>query len=179
MEFLKYRRKLFKKYYFDYSKYSKDLDTFNDVATEFWDNSNARKNMIDNQPNIRIPNPENKENDGWDFYSTLSKHHDFVDPTCKDNKSIQYAGEHRIYFLFKNSLTGAWEFPTISLMAGDSFQTSKLKLHINISKENYSIRFIRPSPCAALTREFFTHENEDKKNEYLHGKLVLLISKKV
>jgi len=170
MEFLKYRRRLFKKYVFDYAKYGNDLETFNDVATDYWDNCNARKNMIDNQPNIRRPNPENVENNGWDFYSTISKHPEFVDPRCSDNKSIQYAGEHRIYMIFKNDLTGQWEFPTINIMWGDSFKIAKMKLHLHLSKDDYSIRYMRPSPCTALSRDFYSHEKEDPKNEKIKGK---------
>ena len=170
MEFLKYRRNLFKKYYFDYSKYAKEVETnFSDVQTEFWDNSNARRNMIDNQPNIRVPNPANVENNGWDFYSTLSKHADFVDPTCNDNTSIQYAGEHRVYLIFKNKITNQWEFPTIPLMSGDSFKLNKIKLHLHISKDNYAIRYMGSAPTGAITREFYNHETEDPKNEWIKG----------
>lgn len=89
MEFGKYRRKTLKKYVYNIDKHLQEVDSFNDVTSDFWDvcASQFRVNN-DNKPNIRKWNPEKNE---FDFYASNSKHWTLVDPDIKDNKSIQYA----------------------------------------------------------------------------------------
>lgn len=87
MEFGKYRRNTFLKYYNDGRKYSEDLDTFNDVVSNFWDaTSNNQKMNSDNKFNMRRWNPTKNE---YDFFAKNSKHWTFTDPNMKDDKSIQ------------------------------------------------------------------------------------------
>jgi hypothetical protein len=169
MEFMKYRREMGYKYILDYSKYTKELDEFNDVATEYWDDMNAKRNSTDNKVNIRKPNKDNIENDGWDFYATKSKHYDVIDPRCSDNKSIQYAGEHRIYLICKNKETNSWEFPNISMFYGDTFELMKLKMHFQIFKDNFTIRTTKKSPSVVLTRNLNESELLNEKNKGLNG----------
>ena len=91
MEFGKYRRSVFKKYYNDNSKHINDLETFNDLTSEYWDVSsgNFRINK-DNIANIRKLDENTNE---YKFYSGNSKHYSLVDPECDDTKSIQYASK--------------------------------------------------------------------------------------
>jgi len=170
MEFLKYRRSVFKKYQFDYTKYIKDLDSFNDIATEFWDNTNAQKNQPDNQLNIRRKSEDPTKE--WDFYPTNSKHFDMIDARCDNPQSIQYAGEHRVYMIYKNKLTNEWEFPNIKLFYGDTFQMAKLKLFLNITKDNFKLTYHSNSPFLCITREFNEVEHKDDRNTMLKGYLV-------
>lgn len=91
MEFGKYRRSIFKKYFNDNSKYVNDLETFNDLTSEYWDvTSGIFRINKDNIPNIR--KFDDATND-YKFYSGNSKHFSLVDPECDDNKSIQYEGK--------------------------------------------------------------------------------------
>lgn len=89
MEFGKYRRRMFKKHYFNIDKFLEEIEAFNDVSSEYWDVINSQtRNNNDNKPNIRKWNPEKNT---YDLYSSNSKHWSFVDPNVKDLKSIQYA----------------------------------------------------------------------------------------
>lgn len=92
MEFGKYRRKFFKKYFSNIDKYIEDVDAFNDVNSDYWDVISGQvKINVDNKPNIRKWNSEKNE---YDFYSSNSKHWSFVDPHVKDSKSIQYSSKN-------------------------------------------------------------------------------------
>jgi hypothetical protein len=89
MEFGKYRRKFFKKYYANSDKYIEEINQFNDTNVEYWEVASGQvKINPDNKPNVRKWNPEKNE---YDFYSATSKHWTCVDPDVKDIKSIQYA----------------------------------------------------------------------------------------
>ncbi len=89
MEFGKYRRQIFNKYFYDTSKIIEDIDTFNDITSEYWDAQSNNLNLSgDNKPNIRKWNPDKKE---YDYYCTNSKHWKLVDPNVNDIKSIQNA----------------------------------------------------------------------------------------
>jgi hypothetical protein len=89
MEFSKYRRQVFKKYYYNTDKYLEEIETFNNISSGYWDKCNSLLKMNnDNKPNVR---KWNSEKNAYDFYCLNSKHWTFVDPNVKDPKSIQYS----------------------------------------------------------------------------------------
>ena len=97
MEFGKYRRQFFKKYYFNIDKHLEEIDTFNDVTSDYWDVCSGQfKISADNKPNVRKWNPEKN---GYDFYCSNSKHWSLVDPNVTDNKSIQYESNNLNIYL--------------------------------------------------------------------------------
>ena len=63
---------------------------------------------MDNYPSHKMMNKETGE---YEEYCAASKHWTKVDPYCKDDKSLHYAGEDRIFLIFKNKYTNEWEFP--------------------------------------------------------------------
>jgi hypothetical protein len=88
MDFGKYRRNVFMKYYVDTSKYIEELETFNDVQSDYWEQmKQAMKGNRDNIPNLR---KWNKEKDEYDLFAYNSKHYLVSDPNVKDDKCIQY-----------------------------------------------------------------------------------------
>ena len=91
MEFGKWRRQVFKKYYNNIDKHLEEIDSFNDVTSDYWDVCSSQfKVNPDNKPNIR---KWNAEKNGYDFYCLNSKHWTLVDPNVDDPKSIQYKGD--------------------------------------------------------------------------------------
>jgi hypothetical protein len=88
MEFGKYRRHIFRKYYFDTSKYIEEIDKFNDSPSEYWEyiSLNLKTNR-DNTANLKKWNPEKKD---YDLFAYNSKHYLATDPNVKDDKCIQY-----------------------------------------------------------------------------------------
>lgn len=167
MEFGKYRRQIFKKHYYDTSKMAEEIDIFNDVTSGYWDACTGQfKINQDNTLNMRKFN--NDKND-YDYYSRDSKHWSLVDPSVEDPKSIQTTSLNRVYMLFKNRKSDIWEFPTIPLLNGDSFEIAKLKLFFNVTKEFWKIFFPPHHPAFAITRDFHEYEREDPKNKGLKG----------
>jgi hypothetical protein len=167
MEFLKYRREVFKKYYYNFDKMFDDLEVMNEVTSNFWDiMSNAYKSNGDNKPSLRKYNPIT---DKYEFYCPNSKHHSLADPNVTDPKSIQYSSVERIYMLFKNKHTGEYEFPTIPLYAGDAFIDVKFKLFLNMTKENWKVYWDQHHPAFMVTRDLHDYEKEDPKNKGFKG----------
>ena len=91
MDFGSYRRKFFKKYFYNNEKYIEEVDAFNNVTSDYWDVIAGQvKINVDNKPSIRKWNSDKNE---YDFYSLNSKHWSLVDPNVTDNKSIQYSSK--------------------------------------------------------------------------------------
>ncbi len=92
MDFGKYRRKFFKKHYFNMEKYLEEIEAFNDVTADYWDVCSSQfKVNTDNKPNIR---KWDAEKNAYDFYCSNSKHWSLVDPTINDEKSIQQSSKN-------------------------------------------------------------------------------------
>jgi hypothetical protein len=167
MEFGKYRRLAFRKYHTNINKYIEDIDQFNDLTSEYWDTcNNLLKINNDNKPTVRR---WNKELNKFEFYAEHSKHWSMVDPTRVDERNIQHDSMCRVYMLFRNKITDQWEFPSLTLYNGDSFEMSKVKLFFHVTKENFKIYYPDNHPLFVLTREFYEHEKEDPKNKGLRG----------
>jgi hypothetical protein len=167
MEFGKYRRTQFKKYFYNVDKHLEEIDTFNDVSSDYWDLCSGQfKLNHDNKPNIR---KWNKDKNAYDFYCLNSKHWTLTDPNVTDNKSIQYSSMDRTYMLFKNKKNGQYEFPTISLYNGDSFYDSKYKLFFFLAQDEFKVFYKNPFPVFQITRDFHEYEKEDPKNKGLSG----------
>jgi hypothetical protein len=167
MEFGKYRRNLFKQYYYNIDKHLEEIDGFNDIMSDYWDACNGQfKINLDNKPNIRKWNQEKNE---YEFYCNNSKHWTLCDPTVDNPKSIQYASMNRTYMLFKNKYTNQYEIPTISLFNGDSFDLTKFKLYICLTREEFKVYWANPYPSFHITREFHEYEKNDPKNKGLAG----------
>jgi hypothetical protein len=166
MEFGKYRRNTFRKYFMDTDKLYDDIEGMNDVTTSYWDTlSNIFKANGDNKPKLRKLN----ENGEYDFYCPESKHYSLVSPYVDDKRSIQYAPLERTYMYFKNKHTGEMEFPTIPLHNGDLFNDVKYRLFLNLTRENFKIFFYDHHPGFMITRDFHDYEREDPKNKDLRG----------
>jgi hypothetical protein len=166
MEFGKYRRQVFRKYFFDFDKVYDDLEVMNDLTSSYWDTmTNMFKSNGDNKPKLRKLNT----NGEYELYCPESKHYTLVDPNVKDPKSIQYAPNERTYMLFKNGLTGEMEFPTIPLYNGDLFLDVKYRLFLNLTKENFKVFFNDHHPAFMITRDFTEHEKADPKNKDFRG----------
>jgi CRISPR/Cas system-associated protein Cas10 (large subunit of type III CRISPR-Cas system) len=73
------------------------------------DNPYLSMKNIDNYPSHRWTNKDTGE---VKEYYAATKNYEHVDPTIEDKHSIHYAGEDRVYLIFKNKYTKEWEFPT-------------------------------------------------------------------
>lgn len=167
MEFGKYRRNAFMKYYLNVNKYNEELENFNEVQSEYWEALKTQfKGNRDNIPNLR---KWNKETNEYDVYAHNSKHFLLADPNVQDDQCIQYEGTNRVYLIFKNKHTDEWEFPTMPLINGDSFEQVKYKLFLLLSKEKFKVFYPGHNPVFHLTRDFHEYEREDPKNKGLQG----------
>jgi hypothetical protein len=167
MDFGKYRRKVFKKYYYNIDKHLEELESFNDVQSDYWDICSGQfKINADNKPNIR---KWNQEKNSYDFYCLNSKHWSLTDPNVDDVKSIQYSSLSRTYMLCKNRKTDQYEFPTMTLYKGDTFNDTKFKLFFCLAQDEFKIYYPHPFPCFHVTRDFHDYEKDDPKNKGLSG----------
>jgi len=71
--------------------------------------------------------------------------------------------------LFKNKKTGEFEFPSIPMYNGDTFDQSKYRLFFYICQEQFKIVYATPYPHFMITRDFHDHEKEDPKNKGYTG----------
>ena len=84
-------------------------------------------------------------------------------------KSLHYAGEDRVFLIFKNKYSGEWEFPITKMHVGQTFFRAKLKLFESLADNNWKIKFFGSSPILHTLREFTELEDEDKLNQGLKG----------
>jgi|LauGreDrversion4_2_1035121.scaffolds.fasta_scaffold552160_2 hypothetical protein len=167
MEYGRYRRKFFKKYYYNLDKHLQELEGYNDVNSDYWEvASTPVKVNIDNKPNIRKWNDSKNR---YDFYSLNSKHWSQVDPIVDDDKSIQHRSLERLYVLTHNKKTKEYEFPTMPLYNGDSFYDTKFRLLYSLSYDEFKVYFEEPYPTFHITRDFHDYEKDDPKNKGLNG----------
>lgn len=71
--------------------------------------------------------------------------------------------------LYRNKITKNYEFPTISLLNGDTFSVAKQKLFLHLSKERFKLYYPNKFAIASVTRNFYEHELQDPKNKLLKG----------
>ena len=161
VNFLKERQALMEEYYCDTKQF---VEEFNEVAKLNEDclanNPYVSRMNIDNYPTHKL---------GDDTYCAASKQWSLVDPACKDQKSLHYAGEDRVYLIVKNRYTGDWEFPITKLNIGQSFFRAKYNLFNTLTDNKWRIKFFGSSPLLHTLREFTPIETEDKLNTDLKG----------
>jgi len=118
VEFLKLRQNIMNEYFMDMKKFT---DEFEEV-------SKLNEDLLADNPYISEMNldnyPTHKDTDGNE-YCAASKNYMKVDPKCSDTRSLHYAGEDRVYLIFKNGLTDAWEFPTGQIFIGQTLIRAK------------------------------------------------------
>lgn len=136
------RQKIMEEYYCDTKQY---IDEFNEVAKLNEDclanNPYASRMNIDNYPThrkfkgmvTRTVTDENGdeyevEEEDYETYCAASKQFSLVDPKCSDRHSLHYAGEDRVYLIFKNKYTNEWEFPVGRLYLNQSMFRGKMEL---------------------------------------------------
>lgn len=115
-EFLKLKSDVMNEHYLNYRKY---IDEFEEVGkfneNILADNPYASKMNLDNYPTHRFKDPETGiERE----YCGASKHFSMADPAMSDPKSLQFAGEDRVFLVLKNKYTKEWEFPTGRIFFG-------------------------------------------------------------
>lgn len=71
--------------------------------------------------------------------------------------------------LFKNKYNKNYEFPTLSLYNGDTFDNIKQKLFLHLTKERFKVFYPNNYPIASIERNFFDYELEDNKNKLFKG----------
>jgi hypothetical protein len=73
------------------------------------DNPYASMKNLDNHPTHKYTDPST----GVEMkYAAASKNFALVDPSVEDRRNFHFAGEDRVYLIFKNKYTKEWEFPT-------------------------------------------------------------------
>ncbi len=71
--------------------------------------------------------------------------------------------------LWKNKKNGQFEFPSIPLYNGDTFDISKYRLFFYLTEEDFKIVYPTPYPSFMMTRDFHDYEKEDPKNKGYAG----------
>jgi hypothetical protein len=112
-----------------YSDTKQFIDEFNEVSKLNEDclanNPYVSRMNLDNYPTHKKVDPKTGEEV---TYCAASKQWSLVDPTCKDQKSLHYAGEDKVFLLVKNRYTGEWEFPVTKQFYGETFFRAKYNL---------------------------------------------------
>lgn len=82
---------------------------------------------------------------------------------------MHFAGEDRIYLIFRNKFTQEWEFPTTKIFFGQSFLRAKQNLFQSFSDGVWKIKYYQQQPLVATLREFTEVEKQDKLNKGMKG----------
>jgi hypothetical protein len=97
VDFLKLRSQTMNEYHCNMKKH---IEEYGEVAKMnedlFADNSYSSNLNLDNFPTHEL---------NGETYCAASKYYKLVDPACSDRKSLHYAGEDRVYLIFKNKQT--------------------------------------------------------------------------
>lgn len=158
---MKTRRDFFKKYHYDYDKLSENLDNFNDVQIDFWDIVRGEeKTNPDNDINLRKWNTEKKQ---WDMYALYSKNYRQIDPNVTNKKSIQYNPTKRTYLIVKNRKTGLWEFPTTTLIWGETVEIKRQFLLYSLFRDAFKVYFNSDQPFFQMSRDLYPFEDKETK----------------
>jgi hypothetical protein len=168
LEFMKARQSLMEEYFCDTKQF---IDEFNEVSNLNEDalatNPYSSRMNIDNYPTHSVKDPVTGEEKK---YCAASKDFKLADPMCSDTKSLHYAGEDRVYLVMKNKYTNEWEFPVLTLMMGQTFFKSKVKLIDQLTDNKWKLKFFGSSPVLHTLREFsITEKEQDKRNHGLKG----------
>ena len=86
-----------------------------------------------------------------------------VDPECSDPRSLHYASEDRVYLIMKNKYTDVWEFPTGSMLMGQTFFKAKNDLFVKYAANKWKVRFAGAMPASHTVRDFSELERENKE----------------
>jgi hypothetical protein len=165
-DFTVLRNKTMNEYYLDMKKYQEDFHK----ETSVLESVLARNSYVSMSNRDNLPTHELKTEDGeLKYYCGASKNWRKVDPTVNEPHSLHNAPQQRIYLLLKNKHTGEWEFPTMSLMNGESFTRVRKKLFAHISKEKWLVRHQHLSPALATLRPLTEFEKQDRRNSILSG----------
>jgi hypothetical protein len=166
VNFLKDRQSMMEEYFCDTRQY---IDEFNEVSKLNEDclaqNPYASRMNMDNYPTHKFTDANGEEK----TYHAASKQWKFVDPACKDKKSLHYAGEDRVFLIFKNKLTNEWEFPVSKMHVGQTFFRAKMSIFESLTQNKWRIKFFGSSPILHTLREFSDVEVEDRLNNGLKG----------
>lgn len=157
MENLKYRSYLNKKY--------KYFPTIPKELLEFKISAGGLSPNFENQMTHKKENSDGTH----EYYCENSKVFSEVDPTVMNTKSIQRAGNYKVYMIFKNAETGNWEFPSLHLLENQTFKEARAVLFDAISSGRWQISHYPTEPFVFMQRDFTLKEKEDARNKKLNG----------
>ena len=161
MDYLKLRSQTMNEFHCDHKKHIAEYDEVAQLNEDlFADNSYSSKMNLDNFPT--------HEHNG-ESYCAASKYYKLVDPACPDHRSLHYAGEDRVYLIFKNKFTQEWEFPASNMFFGQTFLRARQDLFNKYSDKKWLVKFYGTLPMIHTMREFSDLEKEDPANEGLKG----------
>lgn len=69
----------------------------------------------------------------------------------------------------KNKHTDQWEFPTLPLYNGDTFDLTKYRLAFYLNQEEFKVFYATPYPAFHVARDLHEYEKEDPKNKGFTG----------
>lgn len=118
MDFLRMRSQVMNEFHHDQKQFTEGFDEVTKLNEDLLASNPYGSPMnLDNHPTHRTAEGET--------YCAASKYYKLVDSHCKDRRSLHYAGEDRVYLLFRRRGTGEWEFPTRPMFFGQSFLRSR------------------------------------------------------
>jgi hypothetical protein len=82
---------------------------------------------------------------------------------------LHYAAEDRTFLIFKNQYTGEWEFPTSTMMFGQTFMRAKQELFVHYSDDKWKVKFFGSIPLHHTVRELTEAEKETPINGGMAG----------
>ena len=92
-----------------------------------------------------------------------------VDPEADDVRSLHYAAEDRTYLILRNKYTEEWEFPTTTMCFGTSFLRAKQDMFVELSGNQWKIKYNGTMPQIHSLRDLTIAEKEDPRNDGLKG----------
>lgn len=169
IEFLKARSSIMSEYHCDTKQYIEEFEEvakLNEHVLAGNPYASTSKQNLDNYPTHAWKDPQSRETLE---YAAASKSFVNVDPEADDVRSLHYAAEDRTYLILKNKYTEEWEFPTTTMCFGTSFLRAKQDLFVELSGNQWKIKYNGTMPQIHSLRDLTIAEKEDARNEGLKG----------
>jgi len=135
-------------------KYEKKYKLMIPLAKELLDFNEKEPTQGGGEGTDELPTHEIVYPDGTRItYCGNSKLFEKVDPTITDRRSIQYAGDYRVFLMFKDKNTQKWVFPTQYMADKATFNHSKTQLLDSVTQNKWKAVFAMHRPVCVTKQD--------------------------
>ena len=160
IEFMKLRSEVMNEYHCNMKQFISAFEETSQLNEHILaDNPYASEQNLDNFPTHEFEHKNEKGEIETLSYADASKNFAKADPEAHDNKSLHYAGEDRVFLIYKNKFTGEWEFPTGKIYFGQTFLRARQNLFKNYAEgKQWKVKFFGTTPMVHTLRDFTVAE---------------------